>query len=231
MTRDGEEQSRQAAYAQLVERRKDCRCCAGLVNPSSNALVHLDSAQIGPWSLWQGALDAKLMVVGQDWGDTEYFKKNHGHDHPKNATSCTLMELLASIGITVAAPSPVDNGGGPLFFTNAVLCLKDGGMQAAVKPEWFEHCGSRFLRPTIEIVQPKVLVSLGEQAYRAITALYNLKRSRFRQAVEQPGGFDLGTGTRYFPRYHCGQRILNTHRSRKQQQRDWQPIGAALRQG
>ena len=38
------------------------------------------SAQIGPWSLWQGNLDAEIMVIGQDWGDKNYFTKNKGHD-------------------------------------------------------------------------------------------------------------------------------------------------------
>jgi hypothetical protein len=44
-------------------------------------------------------------------------------------------------------PTAADAGGGIVFMTNAVLCLKDGGMQAKVRPEWFPNWGSRFLRP------------------------------------------------------------------------------------
>jgi uracil-DNA glycosylase len=68
--------------------------------------------------------------------------------------------------------------------TNAVLCLKHGGMQAKVRPEWFENCGSRFLRPTIDLIAPKVVVSLSESAYRAITAAYGVPPIPFRKAVD-----------------------------------------------
>jgi hypothetical protein len=51
------------------------------------------------------------------------------------------VKLLRSIGITITGPSSRAAAGGTLFFTNAVLCLKAGGMQARVMPEWFTNCG------------------------------------------------------------------------------------------
>ena len=60
--------SKDDLYDKLVTERVACRRCErlGLTNP---AIVHdsrFDSAEIGPSSRWQGCLDAKLMVVGQD---------------------------------------------------------------------------------------------------------------------------------------------------------------------
>ena len=55
-------------YFQLVEARKACTACAGLSNPSTFHEGEFDSAQIGPWSRWQGNLNAAVMIVGQDWG-------------------------------------------------------------------------------------------------------------------------------------------------------------------
>ena len=101
-------------------------------------------------------------------------------------------------------------------------------MQGATEPEWFTNCGSRFLRPTIEIVRPKVIVTLGERAYRAIAGIYELKRPPFRGAVDMKDGFELPNGIRLFPVYHCGARILNTHRKLTQQTEDWKKIGRAL---
>ena len=119
-------------------------------------------------------------------------------------------------------------GGGVIFLTNAILCLKDGGMQAKVRPEWFANCGARFLRPTIDIIAPKVVVTLGEWAYRATTAAYGVPRIPFRKAVEQSEGFRLEDGITCVPVYHCGARILNTHRPMERQLKDWERAGKGV---
>ena len=64
--------------AQLVTARKACHLCSGLTNPADVDGGRLNSEHIGAWSLWQGNLDAPVMVVGQDWGDTTYFIRNGG---------------------------------------------------------------------------------------------------------------------------------------------------------
>src|SRR6202050_3475312 len=63
-----------------VERRKACRACPGLRNPSVCVDGMYDSDQIGPWSRWQGTLDSQRLIVGQDWGDEEYFRQKRGRD-------------------------------------------------------------------------------------------------------------------------------------------------------
>ena len=160
---------------------------ASSIRPPANGGIH-DSDQIGPWSLWQGNLNADLVIVGQDWGDTRYFIQNAGRESPRNPTNENLRRLLGSIGIEIAGPTAADAGGGTVFLTNAVLCLKDGGMQAKVRADWFTNCGARFLRPTIDLIAPKVVVTLGERAYRATTAAYGVPRVAFRAAVESPDG-------------------------------------------
>lgn len=221
--------ARTESYAALVRGRQACHACRGLINPSEcEGGIH-DSDQIGPWSLWQGNLSADLLVVGQDWGDTRYFAKNKGRESPRNPTNETLLKLLRSIGIAIAEPTQPDSGGGILFLTNAVLCLKDGGLQAKVRPEWFANCASQFLRPTIDLIAPKVVVTLGEQAYRAISDAYGVPRIPFKNAVDLPEGFVLAGGVRCFPMYHCGARILNTHRSMARQFKDWERVRRALR--
>ena len=90
------------------------------------------------------------------------------------------------------------------------------------------NCGSRFLRPTIDLIAPKAVVSLGEWAYRAIMEAYGVRRIAFKSAVERLDGFKLAGGSSYFPMYHCGARMLNTHRDYKQQQKDWQRVKNVL---
>lgn len=176
-----------------MEKRKACSLCAELTNPANCKDGQYDSDHIGPWTLWQGKLDSEFMVVGQDWGDQEYFSKNRGRDLADNPTNKILRELLASIGVDIEKPTLQDAGVGVIFLTNAVLCLKqEGGMQGATKPEWFTNCASQFLGPTIEIIRPKVVVTLGERAYRALVDLYGIERQKFRSAVEREEGFELG---------------------------------------
>jgi DNA polymerase len=220
--------SRTTAYGALVRARKSCRACTGLINPSECAGGVHDSDHIGPWSLWQDNLNADLIVVGQDWGDTRYLIDNKGREKPQNPTNETLRILLRSVGVQVPAPAAGETGGGPCFFTNAVLCLKKGGLQAKVMPEWFAECGSRFLRPTIHLIAPKVVVTLGEWAYRAVTTAYGVPRLAFRSAVEQAQGFRLADRIACVPVYHCGARILNTHRPMDQQVRDWERVRRAI---
>ncbi len=59
--------SKHEAYERLVAARKACkRCRPRLANPAYIAEGHLDSAEIGPYSRWQGNLYAPIVVVGQD---------------------------------------------------------------------------------------------------------------------------------------------------------------------
>jgi uracil-DNA glycosylase family 4 len=211
--------SKTAEYAALVADRKVCHLCEGLRNPADVEDGSLDSDQIGPWSLWQGNLDATLMVVGQDWGDENYFVRNRGRDLTQNFTNRALVELLAIAGVVV------ESLGSPklshvAFFTNAILCLKSGGLQGKVDVNWFYNCRV-FLRRQIEVVQPKVVLGLGAHAYQSILASFGLTTEDFRMEVEAMDGRLLPNGTRAFAVYHCGARIRNTHRSLDEQKLDW----------
>jgi uracil-DNA glycosylase family 4 len=138
-----------------------------------------------------------------------------------------LQILLGLIGHHISLPSKA-TGRGQLFFTNAILCLKSGTSQSAVYQGWFQNC-ARFLRSQVEIVKPQVVVCLGQHAYNALLESYNLKRSPFRRVVDSHQPMALSSGIWAFAVYHCGPRILNTHRKWADQERDWQCIGEWMR--
>lgn len=152
--------TKQERYAALVRKRKQCHLCDGLRNPAEDDLAVFDSDEIGPWSRLHGDLDAELLIIGQDWGDVRYYITNRGLDDFRNPTMRTLERLLSEIGLEVSLTT-YDKGQLRVFLTNAVLCLKEGGLQAKVKPEWFNNCGAHFLRRQIEIIAPRVAVALG----------------------------------------------------------------------
>ncbi len=223
--------SKVAVYKDLVVARKACHLCQGLTNPADIECGRLDSDHVGPWSLWQGNLDARLMVVGQDWSDADYFVQHEGRPWPRNPTNLALVDLIGIAGVQIGdAGSPV--GCDVAFFTNAILCLKgaEGGLQGKVQPSWFKNC-NQFLRRQIEIVNPAVVVGLGELAYRAILRGFGLKcgypvdgKTWFRAEVEAESGRVLPNGSRAFAVYHCAQRILNTHRPIDLQRADWRRL-------
>ena len=210
-------------YAALVAERKRCHRCEGLRNPAESELSVFDSKEIGPWSRLHGDLDANVMVIGQDWGDVRYYNENKGLDKPGNPTTQTLAKLLQEIGLDISL-TEYDTGSRGLFLTNAILCLKQGGLQGLVQQKWFEQCGSNFLRRQIEIVAPRVAIALGQKACGAALSAFGLCPAPLREAVEDEAGTALPNGTRLFAVYHCGQRTLNTHRHLAQQQQDWRRV-------
>jgi DNA polymerase len=194
-----------------------------------------DSPQIGAWSLWQGNLEADLMVVGQDWGTVDVFERFRGVDPPprwqnENCANSNLVKLLATIGIQIGLPGERQEN--KVFFTNAILCLKQGlNMQAPVSPEYFHNCGSLFLRPLIEIVNPRAVVVLGQLPYEAVRRTFDpgfRLIPPYRRYVENNSPYLLPGGAMLFAVYHCGAGSTNRNRSFAKQCEDWKHIGEAL---
>jgi uracil-DNA glycosylase len=135
---------------------------------------------------------------------------------------------------SVGAPLPPGgNRGAGVFLTNALLWLKRGGMQAATPEAWFDKDAAARLRDQIALVRPRVVVGLGQHAYRCVLRAYDLPvpEGRFRTVVEAPEGTSLsgdGPGSRLFGVYHCGARIQNTLRPLEEQHRDWARVAEAL---
>ena len=215
-------------YLALVDARKACRFCSnsGLINASVIRDGEIDSAHIGPWSGWLGDLHARVMVIGQDWGDQRAFENQAGRNWSDSATNRMLIQLMAHAGIVVPEGPGEPSG---VFLTNAVLCFRtDDGCQGSGKTEWFQNCGPRFLRPQIELVKPQVVVCLGRRAYAAVLSAYELPPVQDWRAAVEGSGIALAGGPIAFAVYHCSQVSLNINRKEAEQVNDWKRLGAAL---
>ena len=165
------------------------------------------------------------MVVGQDWGGVDYFIDNEGLEQDDNETNSRLIELLAGIGIHIDLP--VNTRKRSLFFTNAALCLRSGRLTGPVSGKWFSNCGPLFLRRQVELVRPKVVVTLGYYPYRAVCNSFGLEPAqRMRDAIQREAE-QLPYGSILVPVYHCGK---NGQRSRSitEQKEDWKRVRAVL---
>jgi uracil-DNA glycosylase family 4 len=221
--------TKQDRYAQLVIERQACTACASLklTNPSRcGGGIYDNTGHIGPWTQWQDNLDSELMVVGQDWGGVEYFTDKRGLEQDNNETNTRLIDLLAAIGIQINLPANT-LGERRLFFTNAALCLRPGRLTGPVSSRWFSNCGPLFLRPQVELIRPKVVVTLGYYAYRAVCKSFGLKPAqRMRDAIQREPE-QLPNGSILVPVYHCGK---NGQRSRSlnEQKQDWKRVRVVL---
>jgi uracil-DNA glycosylase family 4 len=164
------------------------------------------------------------MIVGRDWGDVGSFESQQGRDSD-GRTNSRLCELLGEAGLHADLPSCGDVHDGGLFFTNAVLCLKKGDIQEEPPWEYFENC-STFLRRQIDIIQPKLVICLGQLAYRAVLDAYGYSpcEGPHRNAVEgQPVRLAAG-GPLVVAVYDCSARSLNMNRCPSEQREDWQRL-------
>ena len=210
-------------YAKLVKKRKEYKFTEGLINPSQIEEGKYDKEEhLGPWSVWQGNLDAKIILIGQDWGDINYYIENKGYDTDNNPTNRNLVELFKLIGINVGYPSK-PNHFAPVFFTNSILGIKkDGGMSGKIKSFWARESTQHFLVPLLKIISPSVIITLGSYAYGEIAYLYGLSATSLKYLVVS-NPVKLNDGKTLYAFFHCGGLGI-ANRNFLLQCKDWQSI-------
>lgn len=217
------------SYRRLVEKRKNCHLCLGLSNPSDEPYRQFDSDHIGPWSLWQGNLNADLLIVGQDWGDTSYFLKWQWRDQPHgNPTNENLQRLLEKIFFRVDRPREEQRQ--VIFLDNLVLCLKEGGLQGRVDDQWFKNCTTKFFIPLVDVIKPRAVLALGKKTATTILDAYQVKYPKTTTLVTlmHSSPYRLSDATVLFPLFHCGAGSVNRDRSMTEQMSDWENISEWL---
>jgi uracil-DNA glycosylase family 4 len=228
-------------YIKLVNKRRNCRLCEGLGvrNPSTCSEDEFGSQNIGPWTDWQGNLDAELMIIGQEWDGHLNFIASKGQGRDSGPTNTRLITLLRSVGIEISLPSQQMNRGaisqGDLFLTNVALCLREGrasknGKKNKTPPDLcFRNCATSFMRPQIELIRPILVVTLGMMPYRAVLRAFGLKPKKLlSQAVSDLDPIALNKHSLLFPAYHPGAWSRRRNRSLELQLEDWKRIGSAM---
>jgi hypothetical protein len=215
-------------YDTLVAARKACRICVER-NPGSIrscAEFEYDPNVISHWELWLGHKAPKLLVIGQDFGNVDYFVRNRGRDEPDNKTNENLWKLLAEAGIRAKHPWELDIDS-PVFLTNSVLCLKQGKMSGPVRASWISTCTARHLLPLLAWLKPPVVVGMGNGGWRAARQAFLLKEAPRPISAAAGCGWVSEDQTRVFAVGHCSPLGL-INRPWPQQAADWRRIGEAV---
>ena len=193
---------RRAAFAALVAEAAACRRCPAMCGRSAVL------------SERNGRTGARVMFVGEAPG-------RQGGDRTRvpfsgDQSGRNFERYLASIGITRDE----------IFITNSALCNPRTESGANRKPTRREvsNC-SGFLRRQIEVVSPRVVVTLGAVSLAALRAIHYHPLTLKENAGEVHGWH----GRLLVPLYHPSPQVLASHRREAAQLEDYKSVARALR--
>ena len=211
----------------LAAKRRACRICVerdpGRIRSAADS--PFDPHVASHWAQWLGHPKPKILIVGQDFGDTSYFDRHRGCDDPRNRTNINLHRLLIVAGFAPEPPPRADPRA-PIYLTNAILCLKQPPMNSPVADRWVRTCAENHLRPLIELLKPSAVVGMGSQGWRATRVAFGFGEAP--SAIgEAAGRIWECSGKLLCAAGHCGPLGL-VNRPWARQVEDWERIGRAI---
>lgn len=194
-------QSREKLFAELVSETANCTRCPAMCGRTP-VLSELN-----------GSPNARVMFIGEAPG-------RKGADRTRvpfsgDQSGANFDRFLNSIGLTRKE----------IFITSAALCNPRSESGANRKPtrKELENC-SGFLRRAIEVVDPRVIVTLGSVALEALKRIQyhelNLKESAAR--------IHSWNDRVLVPIYHPSPQVLASHRREAEQLQDYQVVQKAV---
>jgi uracil-DNA glycosylase len=172
-------------YQDLIEKRKSCKECQnyGLcddlnLSHSNGNLYQLENIvkerfPINSLGLWNPAnnsnpLTASVLIIGQDFSNVAYFNDINSllllnQIESQSETNKNLLKYIELSSINK----------NEIFFTNAILCIKSGKMNASIKKKWITNCSMSFLKPLIleHLKSLKIIITLGKVALDSINEI------------------------------------------------------------
>jgi uracil-DNA glycosylase family 4 len=161
-----------------------------------------------------GSPHARIMFIGEAPG-------RKGADRTRvpfsgDQSGANLDRFLASIGLRREQ----------IFITSAALCnpRTDSGANRKPTRKELANC-SEFLRRTIELIDPRIIVTLGSVALDA------LKRIQYHELnlKESAAQIHAWQDRVLVPIYHPSPQVLASHRREAEQLRDYQVVAEAVR--
>ncbi|HYH86646.1 MAG TPA: uracil-DNA glycosylase [Pyrinomonadaceae bacterium] len=193
---------RQREFDALVAEATACRRCEAMCGRSAVL------------SERNGRAGARVMFVGEAPG-------RQGGDRTRvpfsgDQSGRNFSRYLASVGLRRE----------DIFITNAALCnpRKESGANRRPTREEVSNC-SEFLRRQIEVVDPRVVVTLGAVSLAALRSVEYHQLS----LKENVGQVHKWCGRLLVPLYHPSPQVLASHRREAAQLEDYKSVARALR--
>ena len=194
--------SQSAQFAKLAAEAAACRLCPAMCERAA------------VFSELNGAVDARIMFIGEAPG-------RKGADRTRapfsgDQSGKNFDRFISSIGLTR----------NQIFITSAALCNPRSASGANRRPSAREvaNC-SDFLRRTIALIDPKLVVTLGGVALDALK-LVHYHELNLREAAGKIHRWDQRL---LVPLYHPSPQVLITSRDETAQLRDYRIVAQAIK--
>jgi len=193
--------SRQDLFRNLCAAARSCRVCPNLADKTA-VLSDLN-----------GSINPKVLFIAEAPGRQGADRTRRPFYGDKSGEN--FQRLLDSIDLTREE----------IFITNAVMCSPRTATDANRKPTKAEinNCSS-FLRRQIDLIQPRVIATLGSVALEALKAI---EYHEFKLKTDAANVFDW-YGTRLVPLYHPSPQVIASHRRMDQQLEDFRALQSLL---
>ena len=137
------------------------------------------------WTDWFNRLDSKIMIVGQDWGPYNDMKKFSDLLKSDKSNWQEIIELEKSntkklLNYYIKQSSNNNYSLDDIFITNAIMCARQGDSYRGNNIDSKEstiNC-SEYLLKQIDIIKPKVILTLGYYSLLSLSKIYNFKIDR-----------------------------------------------------
>lgn len=246
----GDKMTKTERFCLLANAVAECKICEQMpVNPcdrSSEKLSNIDRTKINVgrpfvnlWNLWQGDLDAEIMIIGQDFGDLGKGESDNTIVYAlceewksRKYTNATEKNLERMVSETFG--KSIGDAEFPLFITNVANCYRKNATTGEIHPGWLPLCANKFMFELVDIIQPKIIIVLGRAAFEAMHCLDGAIMECTDAINSVKGTYAEMINHRYvlksnawkipvFPVYHPGANS-NRNRSSSQQKADWKRI-------
>lgn len=168
-------------FHELINDLGKCYKCLNLGNKSLINFYHDENLACNIpsiWTDWFKRLDSKIFIIGQDWGPIDDMKVLHdrfmaGEDwnalinEEKSLTKKSLEKFLKCVNINLD----------DVFVTNAIMCARYGKNYRGnnIDLKYSSISCSKFLQRQIEIVRPKVIITLGYYPLYSLSQIFDFK--------------------------------------------------------
>jgi DNA polymerase len=193
--------SRQDLFRNLCAAARSCRVCPNLADKTA-VLSDLN-----------GSINPKVLFIAEAPGRQGADRTRRPFYGDKSGEN--FQRLLDSIDLTREE----------IFITNAVMCSPRTATDANRKPTKAEinNCSS-FLRRQIELIQPRVIATLGSVALEALKAI---EYHEFKLKTDAARILDW-YGVKLVPLYHPSPQVIASHRRMDQQLEDFRALQSLL---
>jgi len=193
--------SRQDLFRNLCAAARSCRVCPNLADKTA-VLSDLN-----------GSINPKVLFIAEAPGRQGADRTRRPFYGDKSGEN--FQRLLDSIDLTREE----------IFITNAVMCSPRTATDANRKPTKAEinNCSS-FLRRQIDLIQPRVIATLGSVALEALKAI---EYHEFKLKTDAARILDW-YGVQLVPLYHPSPQVVASHRRMDQQLEDFRALQSLL---